>query len=68
MTLTNLHCPRCGSLLELDPACTIEETYVPKYPLRDEPLPRRTIVAPAALCTGCEFCIRIDVPLGTVVL
>jgi hypothetical protein len=62
LMLTNERCPECGSRLELDPACVIEEPYVPKYPLRSlDPMnyPRRTRIAPAALCTGCEFCIEV---------
>lgn len=52
-------CPECGAALEIVRQCRMEETYVPKYPDRFAPLPRRTRIVNAGLCPRCEFGIEI---------
>lgn len=51
----NMNCPFCGSELNIDPQCTIVSPEGREY------------IAPAALCSGCEFCIEIT-PDSTSVL
>lgn len=52
-------CPACGAPLEIDPACVVEEPTMTPGSLLGGPYGRRTRVVPAALCTGCEFCLEI---------
>lgn len=56
----DVRCPECGGVLELDPACEVGYLVASGYVVRDAPLTRRTRIAPAALCTACEFCIEIE--------
>jgi hypothetical protein len=56
-------CPDCGSALELITAAEggmVEESYFPKYPLRNEELPRRSRPASFWACSGCEFCEEVS--------
>lgn len=56
-------CPECGGRLEIDPACTIEELVFPRHTLRRytiDDFPRRQRIAPAALCSSCEFCAELE--------
>lgn len=56
-----LRCPDCNGLLTVERDVLVDEPYFPKYPLRDQPLPRRQRTAKAvAFCGGCEFCIEIE--------
>jgi hypothetical protein len=57
--MTPLRCPHCAAPLDIDPACVIEEPMLAGYHVNGDPVPRRRRIAPAALCTGCEFCIEI---------
>lgn len=56
---TPFFCPDCGGRLELDTQCVIDEEFCPKYPRRDQPLPRRQRTAVVTLCTECEFCLEV---------
>lgn len=52
-------CPDCGAGMELVKASEggrIEEPYFTPYPLRDQPLPRRSKPASFWACSGCENC------------
>jgi heterodisulfide reductase subunit C len=52
-------CPSCGASMELVKACDggmIDEPYFPRYPLRDQPLPRRSRPATFWACSACEHC------------
>jgi len=49
-------CPECGGPLDIDPVCVIDEPVAKA----DGTIGRRKKVAPAALCSGCEFCIEIE--------
>jgi hypothetical protein len=52
-------CPDCGGALSVDPECVISEPVM--NPVRgDTTIMRRTRVAAAALCSGCEFAIEIE--------
>lgn len=56
-------CPSCGGAMELVKASEggqVEESYFPKYPLRDAPLPRRLRAASFWACTGCEYCEEVS--------
>lgn len=55
-------CPKCGGVLEIDPACKM--TYEVMNPLRNGPKIWKVKIAPAALCTACEFCIEIEADAG----
>lgn len=48
-------CPQCGAPMDVDRACVISEPVM--QPRRDiDTHPRRTRIARAALCGGCEHC------------
>ena len=59
-----IRCPQCGGELQIEPKCEITESYLPGNPIRGAELPRRTRIAPAALCNSCEFCIEIKADAG----
>lgn len=42
-------CPRCYAELTIDPACEIS----------DPPHDGATRIAPAALCSACEYCVEL---------
>ena len=52
----DLICPQCGGPLDIDPACVIDEPFAKA----DGTIGRRKKIAPAALCSGCEFCVEIE--------
>jgi hypothetical protein len=52
------HCPDCGSVLDVDPCCVIEEPVLTPFLVAGRPLKRRTRIGRAYLCTGCEYCIE----------
>lgn len=54
-------CPQCSSELDVQRDVLVDEPYIPKYPLRNEPLPRRKRVAKlVAFCNGCEYVKEIE--------
>ena len=56
---TPFRCPLCGGALVIDPACRMTEAYAKNGVLVDGEPAWRVKVAPAALCTCCEFCIEV---------
>ncbi len=55
-------CPSCRASMELvraEDGGEIEEPYFPKYPLRDQPLPRRRRRASFWACPSCEHCEEV---------
>lgn len=64
--ISDIPCPECGAPLEVDPQCRIgiEKPSHIAHPDSESLVTgvdgEVIEVGPAALCTGCHFCIRIE--------
>lgn len=57
-------CPQCGAPLQHDPACRVVDR-VARFGLRDRDASReRSRLAPALLCSGCEYCVELTCRCG----
>ena len=61
--MVDTKCPLCDSLVE-ETEATVSEEYLPPFPRRGQPLPRRERQTRVAACTGCEFLIDLRRPDG----
>jgi Fe-S-cluster-containing dehydrogenase component len=59
--IATTRCPKCDGHLVIEPRCLIVEPMIAAFATRGAAVTYRRREAPAALCTGCEFCVEIEI-------
>ncbi len=65
--MTTLECPDCHGRLDLVTDGEVGVLTVEGYHRRDAPLSYRMVARPFLACSGCEFCIEVNIETGLVV-